>query len=259
MNVATVKINGFTIKLPIGLPRGVETKVKDGYQDFLREDINDVRAHLEALTTLVPKAVREIKARSHLKVLHCFGGVGATAQLIDQVFPYEVDHTFWERDKVLVEYLRSTRPHSNNIVHVQDSFKMFPQITDEALNHIDVIALDMSVGTIKTPGVKEMWWKISNWLNSGDVRHKGRFVWATDTACAKIHLNYKTYATDFGVSVEGTTESYMNAYQHFLYRAGMNITEVAREAAEVYFVVKSIESPKFDGITYIRGSEVQVN
>jgi hypothetical protein len=252
MKMEQITINGFKINLPIGLPRGMETKVKDGYQDFLRGNVNDVKCHLHALTCIVPNYIRRLEHIPILRILHCFGGVGATAQVIDQVRPFNVLHEFWERDMVLLSYLNATYNDHHIVYGVADSFDKFLRMTGAQLDKYDVLLMDMSVGTIKTPYVKEMWEKISSWMRGN------RFVWATDTACAKIHLNHKTYETDFHRPVANQAFSYMKAYDYWLFQRGMRIVEAMREAAEVYFVVQHSEKPCFSEISYIRPSEVGV-
>lgn len=227
MKIETLNINGFSIELPIGLEEVMDTPVRDSYQTFLKESTNDVRRHLTCLTTLLPPAVG---LKCH-RVLHAFGGVGASAQVLDQVAPQH-EHVFWERDPVLVRYLRHCYP-DETVVHAQDSM---PWLATEDLSVYDVILLDMSVGTIKTKGVKDMWANVSKAVRARpDI-----VVWFTDTACHKIHLNYKTYAKDFGFEIDKTAEAYLNAYSTWLEQVhGLTITAAMREAGEFYCVVKS--------------------
>ena len=179
-----------------------------------------------------------------VRILHAFGGLGATAQILDQCAK-DLKHTFWERDPVCVEFLEK---RYSDVHPIKDSFTWF-QTAD--LEQFDILLMDMSVGTIKTKGVKEMWAKISNWL-SGDKT--GRFVWFTDTACHKIHLNWTRYNLDFGVGVAApTAEAYLEAYCRWL--EGMyNITVTAamREAGEIYAVVVPFNgSNRFVEIPYV--------
>jgi len=214
-------INGFNIKLPIGLEQVLSTPVRDSYQDFLVKDDSLVRRHLTALTTLLPKYIGKPK-----RVLHVFGGVGATAQVIDQTCGDGVTHEFWERDPILVEYLKKEYPHCQ-VRYTIDSYTRF---MEEDVSGFDAIMFDPSVGTIKTPKMKDCWAKLS--MLAPDV------IWLSDTACAKIHINAKFYEKDFGVAVEPTAEGYLLAYNHYLNNLGLNIIDAMREAAETYCVIQ---------------------
>lgn len=220
MRVINFHINGFNIDLPIGLEQVRNDKVRDSYQDFLQNDASLVRRHLTALTTMLPKYIGK-----PTKVLHVFGGVGATSQLIDQCAE-GVAHTFWERDPVLVEYLRVKYPD----VHlVDDSFEFFQ--TAEGLERYDAIMFDPSVATIKTKGMKECWKRL------GELRPD--LIWLSDTACAKIHLNAKFYENDFGRAVAPTAEGYMTTYDLWLRQHhGLCFIDAMREAAEMYAVIQ---------------------
>ena len=238
MRIEPLTVNGYTITLPVGMEETLNTKVRDSYQTFLRESTKDVRRHLTCATALLPPALRKIKQHdTPLNILHPFGGVGATAQIIDQTVA--ANHVFWERDPNLVEFL-STR--YQDVLKVDDSFYLLT-VTD--LEPYDAIMLDMSVGTIKTKYLKIIWERIGKWINPN------RFVWFTDTACHKIHLNYKTYAADFGYPVENTAESYMIAYAYWLQERGMVITEAMREAGEVYAIAKDSGHTRFQTIPYV--------
>jgi hypothetical protein len=132
-----------------------------------------------------------------------------------------------------------------NVFQTNDSMPMLAQ-TD--LSSYDVLLLDMSVGTIKTKGVKEMWDNVSRALRTNPEI----IVWFTDTSCHKIHLNYKTYAKDFGIEVQPTAESYLHAYDSWLWAHGLTITDAMREAGEFYCVVKSVGGNKrFTTIPYV--------
>lgn len=247
MKIETLSVNGFRIELPIGLEEVMDTPVRDSYQTFLKESTNDVRRHLTCLTTLLPPALTgELNYPHGCRVLHAFGGVGASAQVIDQS-KGGVAHTFWERDPVLVRYLRHCYPNET-VVHAQDSM---PWLVTEDLSLYDIILLDMSVGTIKTKGVKDMWANVAKAVKT----RPGIVVWFTDTACHKIHLNYKTYAKDFGIEVDKTAESYLNAYSAWLEQVhGLTIAAAMREAGEFYCVVKSNvpeDNQRFKSIPYV--------
>jgi hypothetical protein len=240
MNLSTLSVCGFNIELPIGLPEVLDTKVRDSYQTFLKESTNDVRRHLTCAATLLPPMM---KGRDGQRVLHCFGGLGATAQILDQCAK-GLKHEFWERDPVCVEFLCS---RYDNVLPVDDTFKLFP-VTD--LSSVDILLMDMSVGTIKTKGVKEMWGKIAEWM----LDHPDRFVWFTDTACHKIHLNWDRYGKDFDTPLpEPTAEAYLNCYSSWLERIhGMTITAAMREAGEIYAIVqRHTGHSRFKEIPYV--------
>lgn len=241
MRIETLEVNGFKIKLPIGLEEVLDTPVRDSYQTFLKNSTNDVRRHLTCLTALLPPAVEHLPATN---VLHAFGGVGASAQVLNQTNTV-CAHTFWERDPVLVKYLRYNYPR-DRVVHAQDSM---PWLATENLDDYSVILLDMSVGTIKTKGVKEMWANVAKTVS----KHRGTVVWFTDTSCHKIHLNYKSYAKDFGIEVHNSAESYLLEYTMWLERThNLKITAAMREAGEFYCVVRHAEGHKrFTSIPYV--------
>lgn len=239
MKLETLSVNGFDIVLPIGLEETMDTPVRNSYQTFLKESTRDVRRHLTCLTTLLPPAIEPL--RDYLKVLHAFGGLGASAQVIDQCRGHDgTEHVFWERDPTCVAYLQTLYPR---VYKVEDSM----QLLDKPLAAYDVILLDMSVGTIKTKGVKKMWLNVAKAV---DERPE-TVVWFTDTSCHKIHLNYKTYAKDFGVEIEPTAESYLNAYDTWLRTLGLTITAAMREAGEFYCVVRDNTHTKFKEIPYV--------
>jgi hypothetical protein len=216
-----VTINGFVIDLPIGLKQVVDTPVRDSYQDFLQKDTSLVRRHLTALTTLLPNYLSSPK-----KVLHVFGGVGATAQVIDQHYA-GVEHEFWERDPVLVEYLTNRFPNCK-VRQTADSYR---DLVHTDVSDFDCIMFDPSVGTIKTPLIKPCWARMAV--------SEPNLIWVSDTACAKIHLNYKTYEKDFGQPLsEPTAEEYLEAYHEWLLAShNLYVADAMREAAETYFVV----------------------
>jgi hypothetical protein len=238
MRVETLKVNGFSINLPIGMETTMETKVRDSYQEFLKDSTRDVVRHLTCLTTLLPPTIERLK---NPNVLHAFGGVGASAQVVDQAVP-GAEHYFYERDPSCVDYLKSLYP---NVYQINDSMEM---LATADLTIYDVLLLDMSVGTIKTKGVKEMWDNVSK-----AVRTKPEIVvWFTDTSCHKIHLNYKTYAKDFGEPVDPTADSYLMSYDRWLSDKGLTITAAMREAGEFYCVVKHlVGNTRFSTIPYV--------
>jgi hypothetical protein len=227
MEITVLSINGFSISLPLGLEEVIKTKVRDSYQTFLQTDTSLVRRHLTALTTLLPKYLDQPK-----RVLHAFGGVGATAQVIDQTceangwpIPY---HIFWERDPVLVDYLREYRPR-DIVRYVDDSFEALAGAGDE-LEAYDHIMFDPSVATIKTKYIKDCWSAMSLRMPN--------MIWLSDTACAKIHINAKFYEKDFGRVVTPTAEGYLAAYDGWLQAVhGLRIADAMREAAETYCVI----------------------
>lgn len=240
MKQQTLTIGKYNIVLPIGLPEVMDTKVRDSYQTFLIESTNDVRRHLTCLTSLLPY---EIEGMVEPKVLHAFGGLGASAQVIDQSTK-GARHVFWERDPICVQYLKDNYP-THHVVPTADSFV---HLMNDDLSAYNIILLDMSVGTIKTPGVKPMWTNVA-WA----LRQNPKIVvWFTDTACHKIHLNYKSYEKDFGENVEPTAESYLNAYSKWLEDVhALTITAAMREAGEFYCVVKTNDHQRFQSIPYV--------
>lgn len=240
MKIVQHEVNDFIIKLPIGLEQVIDAPVRDSYQDFLQQDSSLVRRHLMALTTLLPKHMGVPK-----RVLHVFGGVGATAQVIDQAIGGRVIHEFWERDPVLVDYLR--RQYPNCVVEqVEDSYSFFLNLPMHVLSDFDHIMFDPSVGTIKTPKIKACWERM------GDLQPN--MIWLSDTACAKIHLNAKYYIKDFGTEVIPSAEGYLKAYDRYLrYWHRLHIADAMREAAETYCVVlPGAEGTRFpDPIPYM--------
>lgn len=241
MKTETLEVNGFKIELPIGLPEVLDTPVRDSYQTFLKDSTKDVRRHLTCASTLLPPLARGMDGA---KVLHAFGGLGATAQILDQCAK-DLTHTFWERDSVCLDHLTKKYLEPHEVWHMEDSFVQFPR---ENLIKYDILLLDMSVGTIKTKGVKKMWDHIydTKWLRNNN------FIWFTDTACHKIHLNYKSYEKDFGYPVEPNAESYLNLYSLWLEdRYGFTITAAMREAGEYYCVVRNINHGRFSSIPYV--------
>ena len=224
MEKVNYQINGFDILLPIGLQQVLETPVRDSYQDFLQKDTSLVRRHLTALTTLLPKYLSNPR-----RVLHVFGGVGATAQVIDQCCS-GVEHEFWERDPVLVDYL-GKEFKTSQVWHVEDSYKRFLSLPLEELLRYDHIMFDPSVGTIKTPFMKKCWERL------GALQPK--LIWLSDTACAKIHLNARFYEKDFDIPFVPTAEGYLAAYDNWLRRTcDLHIEDAMREAAETYCIVE---------------------
>lgn len=224
MEIVQHEVNGFTVKLPIGLEQVLDTPVRDSYQAFLQKDTSLVRRHLTALTTLLPKYLDKPK-----RVLHVFGGVGATAQVIDQTVS-EVVHEFWERDPVLVDYLMREYPNCK-VLPMEDSYEGFITAPMQYLKTFDHIMFDPSVSTIKTKYIKRCWERMGGL--------QPRLIWLSDTACAKIHINAKYYAKDFGRdSVEPTAEGYLDAYDRYLrYWHNLHIADAMREAAETYCVI----------------------
>lgn len=227
----TVEVNGFKIIVPLNLEKVLDTPVRDSYQDFLQNNAALVRRHLTCLTTLLP---HHMCAGSTRRVLHVFGGVGATAQVIDATLADQglepAEHVFWERDPVLVEYLENEYPQ-HEVVHVEDSYRRLIDCDLDWLKTFDSIMFDPSVSTIKTPLIKECWAKIA--AANPDL------VWLSDTACAKIHLNAKFYEKDFAAPVTPpTAEGYLTAYDNWLRSThALRIADAMREAAETYCVI----------------------
>jgi len=241
MREETLEVNGYKIKLPIGLPEPLTTKVRDSYQTFLRESTNDVRRHLTCFSSLVPPMTSEWSGGEG--VLHPFGGLGACAQILDQCFKgyTPLKHTFWDRDPECVRYLKESRA---DVHQVQDSFV---KLQDEDLEPYRAVLLDLSVNTIKTPTTGDMWEKIALWIT------ESKFVWFTDTACHKMHLNHKTYTRDFGREITNSNLDYMTAYSEWLEdHFGITIVSAMAEAGMTYCVAAPQSKHKrFSSIPYV--------
>jgi hypothetical protein len=248
VKLETLSVNGYDIVLPVGLEQTMNTPVRDSYQSFLQESTKDVRRHLTCLTSLLPRAIRDFYDNyDRIQVLHAFGGLGASAQVILKDFPWS-EHKFMERDPTCAQYLfEHYPPYLHRVDQVDDSM---PFLATGDLDPYHVILLDMSVGTIKTKGVKEMWTNVAKSVK----RDPRKVVWFTDTSCHKIHLNYKTYAKDFGVDIDPTAASYLHAYAYWLEQNhGLTISAAMREAGEFYCVVHAanIGIPRFNEIPYV--------
>lgn len=241
MHQETLEVNGYKVILPIGLPEPLVTKVRDSYQTFLRESTNDVRRHLTCFSTLIPPMLEAWQGGE--LVLHPFGGLGACAQIMDQAmagYP-PLKHTFWDRDPECVRYLRG---NDKDAYLVGDSFLMLQQTE---LAPYKAIMLDLSVNTIKTVTNRFMWEKIAKWVD------ESKLIWFTDTACHKMHLNWKSYAKDFCHEIEPTNLSYMQAYSEWL-EDNFNITIMSAmaEAGMTYCVaVAQSKAKRFQSIPYV--------
>jgi hypothetical protein len=239
MHEETLVVNGYKVVLPIGLPEPLTTKVRDSYQTFLRESTNDVRRHLTCFSTLVPPMMKDWEDEC---VLHPFGGLGACAQIMDQVNKDMIlEHTLWDRDPECVAYMSRTR---FDVHYVKDSFV---KLQDMDLINYRAVMLDLSVNTIKTPTTNDMWEKIALWIT------ESKFVWFTDTACHKMHLNFRTYTKDFGRAIENNNFDYMTAYSEWLEdHFGITITTAMAEAGMTYCVAACQSNHKrFQSIPYV--------
>lgn len=238
--VETARVNGYSINLPVGVTETMNTKVKDSYQTFTRDGLYHVMRHIYAYTTMMPPILRE---QAPKEILHPFGGLGGMAQLIEQVCFDNVDQTFWERDPDCVRWLRE---HWHDVYQVDDSIKQLlnPQTK---LELYDWIIFDLSVCTIKTPGVKDCWKRFGALMREGSLKA----VWLTDTACHKIHLNGRAYAKDFGYDTP-TSDEYLRAYDEVILRPlGMCIRQAMREAGSYYAMIVPIAPERFGEITYM--------
>jgi hypothetical protein len=239
MHQETLEVNGYKVVLPIGLPEPLTTKVRDSYQTFLRESTNDVVRHLTCFSTLVPPMMESWDDQEY--VLHPFGGLGACAQIMDQVKP-DLVHTFWDRDPECVAYMSRTR---GDVTLIPDSFTMLAR---HDLSKYRAIMLDLSVNTIKTPTTPLMWDRIAGWSDHT------KLIWFTDTACHKMHLNWKSYARDFGHEIEKSNFSYMQAYSEWL-EENYNIVIVGAmaEAGMTYCVAQTTQPDRkrFSSIPYV--------
>ncbi len=222
MREETKVINGYSITLPVGWRYDPKAN-RDDYASYITEERGwrEIMHHLTALTTVL---VKYIKPRTARRVLHAFGGLGATAQVIRQASPGAV-HTFWERSEACCEYLRSKG--WGDVSHVEDSMK---RLKDFDLNDFDVIIFDPSLGTILSPGVIEAW----DIMGASDVP----LIWVSDFATSKLHLNGKAYGRVFGFDTP-TPELYALGYDKFLRNRGRGIIEAIRDSFEMYFVIKT--------------------
>jgi hypothetical protein len=236
----TALVNGYNITLPVGVTETMKTKVKDSYQSFTRDGLYHVMRHIYAYTTMMPPLLKEQRP-TH--ILHPFGGLGGMAQLIEQVCDWDVYQEFWERDPDCVAWLRE---HWHDVVLAQDSIKWLLR-EEQWLDQWDWIIFDLSVSTIKTPGVKECWERFGHYFRKGTLKA----VWLTDTACHKIHLNGRTYAKDFGYDTP-TSEEYLRAYDEVILRPkGMCINRAMREAGSYYAMITAAKPERFGEITYM--------
>ena len=224
-------IEGVKIILPIGLPK--PDKLTGGYQYWLQEEsLKGVRHHLTATV----RAFRKHLTQRHERFLHPFGGLGATAQIIDAIraekgWPSAI-HTFWERDEVCVQSLQDFGWLDVN--HVQDSYQ---KLTNVDYDNYDVIILDVTAGTIKSPNMVLIWKLIRNWIDED----KHRFVWNVDSACSKIWLHREHYIPELGRRVEDA-DDYIRAYDEMLKVLGIRIWSAWREATVVYTIVGSSDA-----------------
>lgn len=223
MKEETKDINGFKITLPVGWKFDPKAN-RDDYASYITEERGwrEIMHHLHALTTVLAPNLKALRYKLPLRVLHAFGGLGATAQVIQQVEP-ESTHTFWERSKECCEYLMDKK--WDNVLHVEDSMKVLEQ-TD--LKMYDVIIFDPSLGTILSPGIVRAW----------DVMAvvDTPLIWVSDFATSKLHLNYRAYAKVFGVETPNA-EMYAQGYDHFLRQRGKRIIDAIRDSFEMYFVI----------------------
>lgn len=226
MKLHTEVVNGIPITLPLGLDYRPEER-RDDYTSYLSEEkgFKEVNHHLKALTTLLARNVQPNTQR----VLHAFGGLGATAQVVRHMAPNSI-HTFWERSLSCVDYLKK---EWDDVHHVEDSFKKFMETN---LAVYDLVIFDPSLGSILSPGIVEAW---------GHMSHFPRIkVWVSDMATSKIHLNGKAYARVFREPV-WSAEAYAFEYDQFLRQRGKRIIGATRDSFEMYFMV----GPKGKGAT----------
>lgn len=222
MKEETKIINGFDITLPVGW--GYDPKAnRDDYASYITEERGwrEIMHHLHALTTVLAPHVKKLQPQ---RVLHAFGGLGATAQVIKQVAP-DAEHEFWERSEKCCEYLRSKK--WEHVTHVADSMLLMEQIN---LSNWDVIIFDPSLGTVLSPGVIKAWDRMGQF--------KTPLIWVSDFATSKLHLNGKAYARVFDGQVCNTPELYCDGYNKFLHKRGKRIVDAIRDSFEMYFVIK---------------------
>ena len=233
MREETKTVNNVPITLPIGW--GYDPKAnRDDYASYLTEERGwrEVMHHLHALTTVLAKHVGALKPKTG-NVLHAFGGLGATAQVIQHVDP-RYQHFFWERSDKCIEYLQAKG--WQNVVKVEDSMKVLEE-TD--LRAFDIVIFDPSLGTILSPGIIPAWDYMA--------KFKVPLTWVSDFACSKLHLNGRAYARVFDGVVTQNAESYAASYDNFLRQRGRSIVDAIRDSFEMYFVIKPLtpKTPKF--------------
>lgn len=221
MREETKTINGFEITLPVGYKYDPKAN-RDDYSSYITEERGwrEIMHHMEALTTVLAPHVKRIQPH---RVLHAFGGLGATAQVIQQVVP-GAEHVFWERSQECCEYLRSAG--WADVSHINDSMKFMEQID---LKQFDVIIFDPSLGTIMSPGIVQAW----DYMG----KFKVPLTWVSDFATSKLHLNGKHYARMFDGLETPTPELYATGYDKFLRKRGRSIIEAIRDSFEMYFVI----------------------
>ena len=224
MREETKDINGFKITLPVGWSYDPKAN-RDDYASYITEERGwrEIMHHLHALTTVLAPAVRLIGDRYSrpLKVLHAFGGLGATAQVIQQVTNSE--HTFWERSVDCVKYLEGKW---KDVHLVEDSLKEMGGVD---LSKYNIIIFDPSLGTILSPGIMTAW----DALGAYDTQ----LIWVSDFATSKLHLNGKAYARAFDGLETPTPELYAEGYDQFLRKRGKRIVNAIRDSFEMYFVI----------------------
>ena len=229
MREETIVVNGYKITLPVGLDYNPKER-RDDYASYLTEDkgLKDVRHHLEALTTVLAENI----PKTTKAVFHPFGGLGATAQVIQQRAPKSY-HIFWERSQTCHDYLVS-KWGERKVELVKNSME---QVHKVDLSPFDVIIFDPSLGSILTPGVVEFW-------DYAATAAPDALIWTSDMARSKLHLNGRSYKRVFGDET-WTEEAYADAYDHFLRARGKSILAGAADKFEMYFLVGPKSSRPF--------------
>lgn len=217
-----INVNGYNISIPRGLDYDPRAN-RDDYISYVegKRGIAELQHHFQALTTVLAPAVKALPVKPR-KVLHAFGGLGVTAQILDQAVP-NMGHVFWERSPQCCEFLKK---EWGNCEQVEDSHD---HILTVSLDPYDVIIFDPSLGTIKSPGVARSLQYMA--------KYKPPLIWISDMAVSKLHLNGNSYKAEFGVGTF-TPEEYAYEYDRFLRSLGMCITGAIRDSFEMYFIVQ---------------------
>lgn len=228
--VDIVKVNDYTIAIPRGL--GYDPKAnRDDYISYVesKRGIKELHHHFQALTTLLAPRVKALRPKPR-SVLHAFGGLGVTAQVLNQAVP-GMHHVFWERSPQCCGYLNK---EWGNCVLVEDSHDY---VLKQDLAPYDIIVFDPSLGSIKSQGMIESLVYIA--------KFSPRLLWVSDMAVSKLHLNGGAYASVFGEATP-TPESYAHGYDEFLRSLGLCITGAIRDSFEMYFVIQPRRRTKTD-------------
>lgn len=209
-----------------------------GCQIMLQEHTRMMNEQILAMTYFT-KYIKE----GYTNILHPFAGVGMMAQVIDRMVGAR-EHTMWERDKVLVDYLWDVGYPF--VTQVEDSYV---KLLDTVLAVYDVVMYDQMTGTIKRGATRRFWRRAH--------KHRVPLVWMTDSGAAKIWLHKDHYLDEFGRRVEDA-EDYLRAYNDWLAFYGYVVVEAWMEPSRMLFfaAVHDMNSTPFDHIQRLNPSMV---